>query len=136
MVYASIVPRGWERKVKAVTLSRGFVGFGCLMGGVMFRGCFRQVCRSDPDEDRDATWSWSREISVFVMRESCACRMMEVSIVFEQSCSVVGARVGVWMYVFEFGIRIGGGGGWWLLGSWCGGVGHLGAGHVIVAGGE
>ena len=61
--------------------------------------------------------------------------MMVVSFVFEESCKVVGARVGVWIDVFEFGIRIGRGGGWWLFGSWCGAVGHIGAGQIIVAGG-
>jgi len=112
VVYASIVPRGWERKVKAVTLSRGFVGFGCLMGGVMFRGCFRQVCRSDPDEDRDATWSWSREISVFVMSTNLTGSCLSVFFFRVGSARLERSRALGGRGLHLLVVRAGGGGSW------------------------
>ena len=41
------------------------VSYFCLghLRGALYRGCFREETRRDPDDDRDATWSWSREIA-------------------------------------------------------------------------
>jgi hypothetical protein len=73
-VYASIVPRGWGRRVKAVTLVRA-VSFALdLCRGAMLRGCCREETWRDPDDARDATWSWSGEIADWVIGESCVCR--------------------------------------------------------------
>jgi hypothetical protein len=60
-VYVSIVPRGWGSRVNAVTFLREIIFVWDIFKGKQYRGCSREETRRDPDDDRDATWSWSIE---------------------------------------------------------------------------